>query len=1134
MTLQLHLSARSGELLAALRPALASARSATAARSKGIPRRIPVLVPSAQMGDWLQARLARDLGLSMGFEFLQPAEYFGRQFAADSESKEFAEANAFWAPRRLRWQLLPLVDVAAHHLGHDSTEAIAPRDRFAFAQILAQQFDRYARFRPDWPNRWASNKSAWRKDDEELPETATVDEAWQRELWHRVANQADTPPHPAQLLTRLDTTEVSTTPDPVFVVGTNLLDPLMLRTLHVLSRRGQPIALYLLLPSLGYLGDISRRNTWRAQFTANPDFPEENKGHPLLASLGQQAVGTFLLLDSISPDYAQWPEAGVAEDAPADATLLERLQGDIRQQRAPIGPPLAADQPDQRPRLCATDQSLRIHCCHSPRRELEVLRDELLRAFAELPGLKPEDVMIAVTDFDAYAPLAEGILRSGLHPLPVRLTAIPAREANPIAVALLALLRLSLGRHTASELVDLLNLSAVQHHLDLAGETEVLSQLADAIRQSGLTHGLDAATRATTDDTGTWRTALDRHLAGAWLGPVVDSRDAAGAFVHPLAGDLHHNDKDILRFAGWLTQLAVHLRVWRESAPAADWAERLDHAVDELLQSEAHDDHAAAMRRLLGELAGVTADTPLDAGSMLDWLQPQLENATSLRTSMGGEILLGRINQLHGLPCRVLAILGLQDGAFPRASSRPAWDLLIHRSERWDGDPRIQDRQWFLDSLLTPTDRFILSAANRSLRTQHDGPLSSCVEELLRVAANTVLPSEGVETLEKQIVVRHRIQPFAAEYFTEGSSMPHSFDASAARIAGDIAKAATERPHPFFTTPLEEGATPAGESLTLTLKQLVAFWKDPARGWLRAMQLELSEDEGDDTELDDALLSLDGLQAYKVREDALATRLPGASCDAATASSRLMADRVLPPGALGALAWEFRDNEVKNLAEGLTPVLPQAKRCAIDLPLSGNVRLTGDVLLTSATDDNQAVLVYRPSKYEKGPRHQLEAFIQTLAASMQLGGAVGCHVQSIDPSSPKELPTIALEDAQRHLTALIDGYRQGQQRPLCYAPSTSNALGDALASGQEESSAMEKAWDSWSREPFESQPGGEGTTPAATLAWRDPDPFATPHDQDWIRWATDVAVPLSGWWSEPVGQPNTAAAPKTPARKKAR
>ena len=59
----------------------------------------------------------------------------------------------------------------------------------------------------------------------------------------------------------------------------------------------------------------------------------------------------------------------------------------------------------------------------------------------------------------------------------------------------------------------------------------------------------------------------------------------------------------------------------------------------------------------------------------------------------------------------------------------------------------------------------------------------------------------------------------------------------------------------------------------------------------------------------------------------------------------------------------------------------------------------------------------------------------------------------------------------------------------------------------------------------------------ATLAWRDTDPFVPPHDQEWARWATDVAMPLSNWWNgqvqSQVGQTATPA-PKAPARKKAR
>ena len=481
------------------------------------------------------------------------------------------------------------------------------------------------------------------------------------------------------------------------------------------------------LPSLGYLGDISRRNRVRTLLDASDSEAREalldGESHPLLASLGQQAIGTFSLLGSFTEDYSDWPAPEVAtDDFATERSLLRRLQSDIREQRPLAGLAASSDELDARAPLASDDASLRVHCCHSPRRELEVLRDELLRAFRDLPGLLPEHVLIAVTDFDAYAPLAEAILRSGAQPLPVRLTAITAREANPIAVALLAILKLSQGRRTASELVELLNLSAIQHHLDLESKTEVLAHLADAIRHSGVTYGIDETDRPTGSTTGTWRGALDRRIAGAWFGPVPDIRDSLGQFVHPIAAELHHDDEALAQFLSWLTQLARHLRTWDQPASASEWAERLGSVADELLASAVDDDHSAAMRRLIGELAGVRATTPLDAGAMLDWLQPQLDNATSLRTGMGGEILFGRLDQLHGLPCRVLAILGLQDGAFPRSARRPAWDLLAHHPERSDGDPRTQDRQWFLDSILNPADRLILSAANRSLRTDARRP----------------------------------------------------------------------------------------------------------------------------------------------------------------------------------------------------------------------------------------------------------------------------------------------------------------------------------------------------------------------------------------------------------------------------
>ena len=1129
MSLQIHLSAKNDELLARLRPRLAASRGETLQNSAGIPRPIPVLLPSSQLGDWLQVQLARELGLSMGFEFLQSGAFFKRHFAADSTGKEFAEAHDFWTPSQLRWQLLPKIDLVASNLGLDTGTSLAPRDRFAFAQLLAQQFDRYAHYRPELPKFWDEDRGVLKTTEGVDSKSAQTDEAWQKTLWRSLSDGAKIPAHPARLLQRLSAAKPAAHNPPLFIVSTDRIDPLMLRTLACLAEQGQAIELHLLLPSLGYLGDVTRRGRLR-EMGANisPESVLESGSHPLLASLGQQAVGTFFLLNTLTEDYSEWPSTDFAgQDDSIPTPLLQRLQTDIRQQRPPVPPSANGGSPDLRPRFEAADVSLRVHSCHSPRRELEVLRDELLRAFKDLPGLKPEEVMVAVTDFDVYAPLAQSILRSGPNPLPVRLTAIPAREANPITVALLELLRLALGRQTASDLVELLNLAAIQDRLELSDEPEVLALLADAIRSSGLTHGLDAVDRSTKELTGTWRAALDRHLSGSWFGPEAAAKDAAGEFVLPLAGELHNSEAAVSRYLGWLTELARHVQLWREPTSAAEWATRLDTAVTELLYSEDTDDHAAATHRIIAELAGVTATTPLDTGTMLDWLQPQLENATSLHTSMGGEILLGRIDQLHGLPCRVLAILGLQDGAFPRAARRPAWDLLSHQPERFDSDPRIQDRQWFLDGILAPKNRLILSAANRSLRTAHDGPLSSVVEELLRVAADTVRPSEGKKTLIEQLVVHHRIQPFSSDYFSMDSKVPRSFDAAAARISTDLYRKLVSPVSPFFSVAAQPGES-ANEDVTVTLTQLIRFWQNPAQAWLKALQLEIAEDADDDTSLDDAPVALNALQDYVVRAQVIATKLSPKDCAADLARSQLAADRALPPGALGILNWEAQERAIETLVASLSPLLQQVAPKPIEITSIPGLRLVGEVTCAEPANSGPWVLYYRPSKLEDKTKYLIEAYIQTLAATVQLSQPVNCKILGVDLTTPKWVTGVSVAEAVLRLTALFKGYGEGQLQPLCFAPSTSYEIAHALSKGKPNQEAVLEGKNKWSEKGYNDAPDGEGLTPAASIAWRDQDPFDSDHSQAWLQWSQDTALPFHQWWQGPK-----KASPTKSSRKKA-
>ena len=78
-------------------------------------------------------------------------------------------------------------------------------------------------------------------------------------------------------------------------------------------------------------------------------------------------------------------------DAERPATLLGRLQDDLREDRAPGPAPV--------------DDTVRVHACHGPARQVEVLREVLLRLFAGRPDLEPRDVLVLCPDVETFAPL---------------------------------------------------------------------------------------------------------------------------------------------------------------------------------------------------------------------------------------------------------------------------------------------------------------------------------------------------------------------------------------------------------------------------------------------------------------------------------------------------------------------------------------------------------------------------------------------------------------------------------------------------------------------------------------------------------------------------------------------------------
>ena len=120
---------------------------------------------------------------------------------------------------------------------------------------------------------------------------------------------------------------------------------------------------------------------------------------------------------------------------------------------------------------------------------------------------------------------------------------------------------------------------------------------------------------------------------------------------------------------------------------------------------------------------------------------------------------------MRSVPHRVVCLLGLDDGAFPRKAPRDGDDLMLADPCIGERDPRSEDRQ-----LLAATDRLIITYTGNDERTNVLRPPAVPVGELLDTIDATVRSPRGAAS--DQVLTRHPLQPFDPRNFTPGALVP--------------------------------------------------------------------------------------------------------------------------------------------------------------------------------------------------------------------------------------------------------------------------------------------------------------------------------------------------------------------------
>ncbi len=1022
-----------------------------------------IVVQNLGMGRWLSLQLAKQQGICANVQFPFPRRFLSDVFRV--ALPETPEGKHF-DPEIMTWRLMHVLPQMVERPEFEAVRNYVNGERpglkrFQLASKIAGAFSQYIAFRPQMILDWdAGNENHW-----------------QAILWRELIRQTQGLHQPALGRKLVKTLKdggavLKQLPSRVSIFGISTLPKFYLELIEALSAYVE-VHLFVMEPTPHWWQDIVSAREEGKILKEQPNRTAEDlhleRGNTLLASMGK--LGRDFLGFVADLDSAIHREHFIE---PRGDTMLSNIQGDIFELRDPT----------QKAPLSANDRSIQVHSCHGEMREVEVLHDQLLALLSDNPGLQPQDIVVMMPDVATYAPFIEAVFDTPeiqKQRIPYSIADRTARVENGIIDTFLSILELAGSRFGASSLLNILESPAVQGRFKLAqADLETIRVWLD---KAAIRWGIDAAHREKLGlpafAQNTWREGLDRLLLGYAL-PGGNSQLFKNILpCDEIEGSLAETLGNFIEFTSRVFETAKELETART---LGEWQATLREVVDRFFDpTEDVEREMLPVRRVLESLAETGAASGFDEAVELDVLLEFLTSAFGSAIS-GSGFLLGAVTfcalkPMRSIPFKVIALLGMNDTAYPRKPVVTGFDLIAQNPQPGDRSVRDDDRYLFLEALLSAREVFYVSYIGQSIKDNSALPPSVLVSELLDYL-DRALEMPHQKLAKEFLVTRHRLHPFNVDYFSKGDEGLFSYSVDNCR-AGEVTRGVRSNPRVFVSRAIGE---PEDEWRTVDIASLIAFFRNPTQFFIKKrLGITLSGGAGMLEEREP--FALDSLTQYQIEQDLLGKALSG--MDLERELPLILASGQLPHGHCGASTSRKLCSDMEAFAANVATHVNGKPR----LPVMVDMRI-GDWTLSGRIDgiNENGLVSYRPAPLQ--PKDMLKIWILHLV--------LNCTSPSSSILIGKELMQVyqPVENSGVVLKELLALYWRGLREPLRFFPRSSHAFAKATIESDGRRDPQTQANAEWKDEQLDAY---------LDLAFRN---VSDPLDIEWQELALKVFEPL--------------------------